>query len=329
MGRDDEDDLDFDLVRTSARDFLAGRGDKDSIGDLAAMDWLGLLVGEERGGVGWRPVEACLIAEELGRAHDRSPWFGCAVAAAAFADAPDPVRDHWLGAMLSGTTVAGFAPAGDVVRVIGGDRARAVVTAGPNGVHLVELSDTHTRWHDDDALDVARPVWCVDLTGLPAVSIGSAIQAQRLSAVGRLLVSADALGALSSALARLTAYLKDRIAFGAPIASFQAVQHRLVDLLVIEVKSRAIVAKAARTLASAHTADDVQVQTAVTQSAIAHAFVATKTAAAVDECMQLSGGIGFTWEYPLHHELRRAASDAVLVGTARSSRALLAEESGW
>ena len=41
MGRDDDDDLDLDLVRVSAREFLAGRGDKDSIGDLAAMDWLG------------------------------------------------------------------------------------------------------------------------------------------------------------------------------------------------------------------------------------------------------------------------------------------------
>lgn len=329
MGRDDEDDLDLDLLRASAREFLAGRGEKDSVGDLAAMDWIGLLVSEERGGVGYRPVEACLIAEELGRARDRSPWFGCAMAAAAFADSPDPVRDHWLAEMLSGTTIAGFAPADDVIRIVGGDKARAVVTAGPNGVHLVELSDTHKRWPDGDALDIARPVWCVDLSGAAGVLIGSGIQAERLNAVGRLLISADAIGALSSALARLTAYLKERVAFGAPIASFQAVQHRLVELLVLEVKSRAIVAKAARTLASADIADDARVRTAVAQSAVAHAFVGAKTTAAIDECMQLSGGIGFTWEYPLHHELRRAATDAVLFGTARSSRALLAEVSGW
>ncbi len=329
MGRDDEDDLDLDLVRVSAREFLAGRADKDSVGDLAAMDWLGLLVSEELGGVGWRPVEACVIAEELGRAQDRSPWFGCVMAAAAFADAPDPVHDNWLAGTLSGTTTAGFALADDIVRIVGGDKARAVVTAGRNGVHLVELADTDYRWPDSDALDKARPLWCVDVSGATGVLIGSPTQAQRLSAIGRLLVSADAVGALSSALARLTAYLKDRVAFGAPIASFQAVQHRLVDLLVLEVKSRAIVAKAARTLASADIADDARVQTAVAHSAVAHAFVASKTTAAIDECMQLSGGIGFTWEYPLHHELRRAATDAVLLGTARSSRALLAEVSGW
>lgn len=329
MGRDDDDDLDLDLVRVSAREFLAGRGDKDSIGDLAAMDWLGLLVDEDLGGVGWRPVEACLIAEELGRAQDRSPWFGCAVTAAAFADAPDPVRDYWLAGTLSGTIVAGFTAADDIVRIVGGDTARAVVTAGRNGVHLIELADTDNRWPDRDAFDIARPLWCIDVSGATGVLIGSTIQAQRLMAIGRLLVSADAIGALSSTLARLTAYLKERIAFGAPIASFQAVQHRLVNLLVLEVKSRAIVAKAARTLASADIGNDAATQTAVTHSAAAHAFVASKTTAAVDECMQLSGGIGFTWEYPLHYELRRAATDAVLLGTARSSRALLAEVSGW
>jgi alkylation response protein AidB-like acyl-CoA dehydrogenase len=329
MGRDDEDDLDLDLVRVSAREFLVGRGDKDSIGDLAAMDWLGLLVSDELGGVGWRPVEACLIAEELGRAQDRSPWFGCAVAAAAFADAPDSIREDWLTGTLSGTTIVGFAPAGDVVQIVGGDTVRAIVVAGRNGVHLLEIGDTHSRWPDGDVLDVVRPVWCVDVSTTTGVLIGSPIQAQRLMAIGRLLVSADALGALSSTLSRLIAYLKDRVAFGAPIASFQAVQHRLVDLLVLEVKSRAIVAKAARTLASADIDDDARVQTAVAHSAVAHAFVAAKTTAAVDECMQLSGGIGFTWEYPLHHELRRAATDAVLLGAARSSRALLAEVSGW
>ena len=67
----------------SARDFLAERGEKDSVKDLAAMDWTGLLVDERLGGAGWRPVEACVIAEELGRARDSSAWLGTAMAAAA------------------------------------------------------------------------------------------------------------------------------------------------------------------------------------------------------------------------------------------------------
>jgi alkylation response protein AidB-like acyl-CoA dehydrogenase len=82
--------------------------------------------------------------------------------------------------------------------------------------------------------------------------------------------------------------------------------------------------KAARALAAGEALDD-----AVTLSAVAHAFVGSKAAAAVDECMQLSGGIGFTWEYPLHHELRRVFTNGYLLGTARASRALLAERSQW
>ena len=102
-----DDDVDLDLLRESARDFLAERGEKDSVKDLAAMDWTGLLVEERLGGAGWRPVEACVIAEELGRARDSSAWLGTAMAAAAVASAPDAVRDRWLAALLDGTATAG------------------------------------------------------------------------------------------------------------------------------------------------------------------------------------------------------------------------------
>jgi alkylation response protein AidB-like acyl-CoA dehydrogenase len=145
-----------------------------------------------------------------------------------------------------------------------------------------------------------------------------------LLAIARVLLSADSLGALSATFERLVSYLKQRIAFGVPIASFQAVQHRLVDLFVFEAKARAVIMKAARALASEDLTDD-----AIALSAAAHAFVSAKATAAVDECMQLSGGIGFTWEYPLHHELRRVFTNAYLLGTARASRALLADKAGW
>ncbi|EHI10534.1 acyl-CoA dehydrogenase family protein [Mycolicibacterium thermoresistibile] len=332
-----DDDVDLELIRSSAREFLTashGRTGEPgpALADLAALDWLGLLVAEQHGGAGWRPVEACVIAEELGRAGDPSPWFGTAMAAAAVAAASEDVRRRWLPGLLAGATPAGFAPdgapedapddaaggapGGAEVRIAAGERAQLVVVAGSGGVRLVELTDAHVRRPDPDSLDVARPVWCVEVSGAAGQMIGDAEQARRLAAVARLLIGADALGALSGALARLVAYLRERIAFGVPIASFQAVQHRLVDLLVFEVKARAMIMKAARSGSAA-------------DALAAHAFVAAGATAAIDECMQLSGGIGFTWEYPLHHEMRRAATDAVLCGTARDSRTLLAEVWGW
>lgn len=316
-----ENDVDLDLLRVSARQFLAERKDKGSVKDLAAMDWTGLLVDEAMGGTGWRPLETCVVAEELGRAQDGSAWFGTTMAASALVSAPDEIRDQWLPGLLAGTATAGFV-VGDCARVLRGDQIDIVLLLGRHGVQL--LGDLDPAWlrQDADLLDVNRTVWRLDLTGAPSAIVGSPERADELIRMARLLVSADSVGAMSMTLERLTEYLRDRVAFGAPIASFQAIQHRLVELLVFEVKARAVIMRAARAIASA---DD----SATLLSAAAHAFVAAKATAAVDECMQLSGGIGFTWEYPLHHDLRRVFSNAQLMGTARSSRALLAEVSGW
>ncbi|OBI41937.1 acyl-CoA dehydrogenase [Mycobacterium kyorinense] len=319
-----DDDVDLELLREAARDFLSGRVAQDSVKELAAMDWTGLLVEEKLGGSGWRPVETTVIAEELGRALNSSTWFGCVLSAAALASAPGEVRDRWLPAMLDGTAAAGCTLADDTVRVASGNVIDILVTLGRNGISLFEMSDAMPRSRDDELLDVSRAAWRVDLSGSASVLIGGPEQADRLLAVARVLLSADSLGALSTTFERLVAYLKERIAFGVPIASFQAVQHRLVDLLVFEAKARAVIMKAARALEADEISED-----AIALSAAAHAFVAAKAAAAVDECMQLSGGIGFTWEYPLHHELRRVFTNGYLLGTARSSRALLAQRSGW
>jgi alkylation response protein AidB-like acyl-CoA dehydrogenase len=318
------DEVDLDFLRESAREFLAGRGEKDSLKDLAAMDWTGLLVDQTLGGSGWLPLEASVVAEELGRAGDRSAWFGTALAAAALASAPADVRDRWLPAMIDGSVSAGLALSGGTVRVAKGDEVDVLVTLGDEGVRLFEVSETLPKSRDDELLDVSRAVWRLELTGTEGVPIGAPERAEQLLATAKVLLSADSLGAFSSTFARLVAYLRDRVAFGAPIASFQAVQHRLVDLLVLEVKARAVIMKAARALASADPSDD-----AVTLAAVAHSFVAAKASAAVDECMQLSGGIGFTWEYPLHHELRRTFSNGCLLGTSRASRAVLAARAGW
>lgn len=322
MADENSADVDLDLLRASAREFLAERADKGTVKDLAAMDWTGLLVDEVLGGAGWRPVETCVIAEELGRAQDGSAWLGTTMAAAALASAPDAVRERWLPGPLAGTATAGFAVVTDSARIIRGDEVDIALLVGRNGIHLFCDLDPVRSGPDADLLDVTRPVWRIDLADAPSALIGSPERAGELLAVARLLVTADSVGAVSMTLERLTAYLKERIAFGAPIASFQAIQHRLVELLVFEVKARAVVMRAARAIASAE-------ERATALTAAAHAFVAAKATAAVDECMQLSGGIGFTWEYPLHYELRRVFTNAHLLGTARSSRELLAEVSGW
>lgn len=321
MADEDSADVDLDLLRASAREYLAGRSEKGSVKDLAAMDWTGLLVDEALGGAGWRPVETCVVAEELGRAQDGSAWFGTTMAAAALAGAPDGIREQWLPGLLDGTATAGFAATDYSARVIRDD-VDIVLLVGGNGIHLFRDLDSARFKPDADLLDINRTVWRIDLTDAAGLLVGSPERADELIAVARLLVAADSVGSVSMTLERLTAYLKERVAFGAPIASFQAVQHRLVELLVFEVKARAVIMRAGRAIACAD-------ERATALTAAAHAFVAANATAAVDECMQLSGGIGFTWEYPLHYELRRVFTNGHLIGTARSSRSLLAEVFAW
>lgn len=321
MPDDPEADVDLDLLRGSARRFLAERNHKQSTADLATMDWTGLLVDEASGGAGWRPVESCIVAEELGRAQDGSAWLGTVVAAAAVASGPDEIRQQWLPGLLSGAFTAGLI-SHESARAIRGDEVNIFVTLSDNGIHLADASKVRVRRLDGDLLDVTRPVWRVEIDEASTVLIGSPEHARQLTPLARLLVAADSVGAVSMTLERLTSYLRERIAFGVPVASFQAIQHRLVELLVFVVKARAVVMKAARAVAAA---DD----RAMVLATVAHAFVTAKATAAVDECMQLSGGIGFTWEYPLHYELRRVFTNGHLMGTARSSRALVAEVLRW
>jgi alkylation response protein AidB-like acyl-CoA dehydrogenase len=250
MAANDDAHVDLDLLRESARDFLSGRDGQDSVKELAAMDWTGLLTDEELGGSGWRPVETTVIAEELGRAQNSSPWFGCVIAAAAVSTAPADVRDRWLPGMLDGTTTAACTLAGDVVRAIAGDTVELVITLGRNGINLIETSDVIDRHADPDLLDVNRVIWNVDISSAPETLIGGPERADQLLALARVLLSADSLGALAMTFERLVGYLKERVAFGVPIASFQAVQHRLVELLVVQAKARAVVMKSARALAA-------------------------------------------------------------------------------
>src|SRR5579875_732621 len=107
-GMTSADTADLDLLRVSARKFLAERGAKQSVEDLAALDWTGLLVDEALGGAGWRPVETCVAAE-------------------AVASAPEDVRQRWLSDLLSGAVTAGVVGA-SIARVVGGDQVSVIVT---------------------------------------------------------------------------------------------------------------------------------------------------------------------------------------------------------
>ncbi len=132
---------------------------------------------------------------------------------------------------------------------------------------------------------------------------GSAMEAllSRLLAWGRVALCAEALGCMEKACEMTVEYLRDRKQFGRPIGTFQALRHRLVDLLVEVEQSRSLVINAANQLDS-HDGDSVGRDQAV---AAAKYHVGRTGQWVAEECVQLHGGIGMTWEYPLGHYAKR------------------------
>lgn len=330
----------LELVRSTTRGLLAADGG-GGLEPLGALGLLGLLVSEGRGGAGWRPVEAAVVADEVGReastggasspedAGTATSWLAASVGAAAIDAAGDP--DGLLVGALDGSApvvaaaahveVDGAAASGALAGVDLPARTAAVVVLTPDArAWLLQPDGSGVAVRPDPtSIDTTRPLVRIDLAGAPVRPLGTATAVRDAAWV---LAAATSLGSLRAAIDRLVPYLSERIAFGAPIASFQAIQHRIVDLTLLEIRAGVAVAAAARAL-------EAEPAGATRWAAAAHALAVEHVPPALDECIQLTGGIGFTWEYPLHHELRRSVADGTTFGSARQSREVLLEVAGW
>ncbi|MEU6749443.1 acyl-CoA dehydrogenase family protein, partial [Spirillospora sp. NPDC046719] len=113
------------------------------------------------------------------------------------------------------------------------------------------------------------------------------------------------------------AYVKNRYQFGRPVGSYQGLKHRLADLWTSITQARAV----ARYAASCAASGDADLPVAV---AVAQAHCSAVALKAAEECVQMHGGIGFTWENSSHLFLKRAKADSIALGTADRHRAALA-----
>jgi alkylation response protein AidB-like acyl-CoA dehydrogenase len=312
-------------------------------GDLGLA---GLAVPEAHGGAGagWR--EVAVVLEELGRAVAPVPFLGSAVVATRallacgcgellgqlatgrraaalavpFATAPGqrprPVAAG-PGPVLNGA-VAGVADAlpADVLLVPADDGLYAVEARGP-GVRMTPVV----------SLDATRALADVDLAAAPARRLagGAAATAAVADALtaGAALLASEQVGVAQWCLDTTVAHVRTRHQFGRPIGSFQAVKHRLADVWVAVAEARAVARHAADRLAAART-DTAGTAEVALAAALAQAYCADVAVAAAEACVQLHGGIGFTWEHPAHLYLKRAKSSAIAFGTADRHRAALA-----
>jgi alkylation response protein AidB-like acyl-CoA dehydrogenase len=191
----------------------------------------------------------------------------------------------------------------------------------PNGLYLVEATAPGVHRVPVTSLDMTRQLCDVSLDGAPArqVAVGAAaaVALEAGLAAGAVVLAAEQLGLAQRCLDMTVAYGKERHQFARQVGSFQAVKHRLADLWATITQARAASRYAAACLASGD--PDTAVAVALAKAACCDAAVT-----AAQECVQLHGGIGFTWEHPAHLYLKRAKAAAVTFGTPGAHRAALA-----
>lgn len=293
---------------------------------MCDMGWPGLCVPEERGGVGLGLSAYCALAEELGAALVPEPLIGAVLAAsqlegedlagllsgtrlvlAAWQDEPDAAGPS-IGPTLEDGRLHGRKLA--VPMAAGAD---AFLVMGPSDSWLVEAGQDGTRLETKETQDGGH-YGALVLEG----AVGRRVGANRRPALAQasLATSAYLLGMMEAALARTVAYLGMRTQFGRLIGSFQALQHRAVDLRLQIVLTRASVEDAAARWDREADAPD-------SRAAIHRAKLRASSAAmlVMRQAIQLHGGIGFTDEHDIGLYLRKAMVLVPQFGSARLQKA--------
>ena len=304
---------------------------------------LGLSVPDADGGVGGTLIDQAIAVEELGAALATGPLFGTVYLAipALVAASAGTARDELLGALVEGARTAAFAvpdragafdPAavtvtgtdaltGTVARVVDADDADELLGAatGPDGIALYAVDATGAGVQRTGlvTLDLTRPQATVELTGAPARLIAGPDEATRVIEhalqVGATLLAAEQVGAAQHLLNLSVEYAKSRLQFGRPIGSFQAVKHRLAEGMVDLEHARSATYHAVWALTDG--SDDPALA-----ASIAQALASATFARIASDTVQVHGGIGFTWEHQAHLFLKRASTDAALLGSAEAHR---------
>ncbi|MGH9027865.1 MAG: acyl-CoA dehydrogenase family protein, partial [Acidimicrobiia bacterium] len=184
---------------------------------------------------------------------------------------------------------------------------------GP-GVYAVDLEASPAP---EPAMDRTRPVGWLVLDGAQARRLGGPDVVDALVDRGATLTAAEMLGAADRALAMAVEYAKDRVQFGRPIGSFQAVKHRCADMLVDVEGMRSVTYWAAWCLSAGDPEASVAASTAKVWCSDASKRV-------MASALQVHGGIGFTWEHDLHLFMKRAQLDQLRFGDADYHRDRLA-----
>jgi len=315
----------------------------------AELGWLGTAVPEKYGGAGLGYLELALIAEEIGRALAPIPFASSvylSTEAILRGGTPDQ-RQRYLPRLVSGELVGALAlaerpghpEASDTATVFERGRVTGTKIAVPDGtvatlgivsarakhgvtLVLVDLDGPGVRRQALDSIDPTHPSASLVFEDAPAESLAGVEEGwdllEGILDRAAVLLAFEQVGGAQRALELTKEFTLTRYAFGRPVASFQALKHRMVDVYVAIELARSNCLWGAWALSEE--AKEIGIAACSARISASRAF---ELAAA--EMLQMHGGVGFTWEHDCHLFYRRAKHDAIVLGATHHWREKLVQ----
>ena len=320
--------------------------------EMAAQGWLGIHLPEEFGGQGFGLFELAVILEETGWSVLPGPLLPTVVTSALVAEAMEPAAaGRILPGLIDGSVTAALSFGDTHLDFVGDEATGGVVVSGTLrpllGAATASVVLAPARHQDGTetwclidvpgpegraqvtplgSLDATRRVGAVEVD---ALVVGAdrqlrSLTTRRLRQVAVTLMAAEHVGGARWCLETATEYAKVRVQFGRPIGQFQAVKHRLADMAVRVEQMTAVAWDAAVAVSvPADGPDSVELASATAGALSFDGYVRSS-----QECLQLLGGIGFTWEHDLHLHFKRAHADRQLIGDTDVFRREVASVAG-
>jgi len=315
----------------------------------------GLIVPEEFGGSGFSFIELVVVLEEMGRALLCAPYFSTVFATNVLLHSgDDAAKKAILPGIASGETIAtvafteangrwdeegitstatasgdGYTIDGEKMFVLDGHVADTIIVAAKtaNGTSLFSVAGDAAGLERTalSTMDQTRKQAKLAFSGTPATLIGTEGDGwnvlNKVLDLAAVALAAEQVGGAQRCLDASVEYAKERVQFGRPIGSFQAIKHKCADML-LEVESSKSAAYYAGWCA-AELNDELPSVASLAKSYCSEAYFHCAA-----ENIQIHGGIGFTWEHPAHLYFKRAKSSELLFGDPTYHRELLAQRIG-
>ncbi len=328
------------------REIFEGKDGYDTAlwGDMIKMGLGGLVVPESYGGAELELLDLALMMEILGEGAVPGPFFGHSLATLALVLGGSPEqKERWLPKLVSGEALGTVAlgeddeawdpstwtakvsqgqVTGEKAYVPYGERADLIIV-GVAGAGLVAVTreSSGVKVEAVNGVDRTRRLARVTLQSAPCEDLPEPAAA-RVRDAGLVLLAADAFGGASKLISMAVEYAKTREQFGQPIAQFQAVKHRLADMITEIEPARGLYWYAAH-------AFDCIPDEAERAAALAKAHLSDRYMQIARDTVEVHGGIGFTWESDVQIWFKRAMFDRTFLGAPAHHRARVAQLAQW